>query len=633
MCGIAGIISLKGPLSLLDGRLDKLGNAIEHRGPDDFGIFSNDSAQFIHRRLSIIDLSGGHQPMYNEDSSVVVVYNGEIYNFKEIREELMAKGHQFVTQSDTEILVHGYEEEGIAFIEKLNGMFAFALWDIKRNKGYLVRDRFGVKPLFYSITQDELVFSSEINGIVEVSSSKCTLDKQALSNYLTFSFISEPRTIYENIKRLAAGHYLEIEGSRCEVNQYYDLDFSRKQKITKEEAEVEVARLFNQSVSRQMMSDVPVGVMLSGGLDSRSILASANAQGFTLSSFTISYSEKDFDESDAADFWATFFNSTHYKMMYDEDWFISQLETRQQQIGEPYGFFCDTAYFALAEFCKEKNIKVILSGAGGDELFAGYPTLNAAFLVRYFNRLPSWTKKTIAKMVNALPAGNGYLPLSFLMKSFVNAHDRDALRSFMKFKQIFNEEEKLKVFSPSMKLDLHGLDSFEVYGQYASAIQNFEFIDQLSYLDFKVFLSGNLFFSGDGEFMAGGVEQRVPFIDNDLIDFTLSLPVEIRFNLFELKRILKGALNKHVMSAYQVPAEKYKKRGFEIPIDLWMKKGKFNHQIHQKLLTSPFLHLPFVERIVSEHMQGKGNHDRLIQNLFSLHLFLSRHEARVSTIR
>jgi asparagine synthase (glutamine-hydrolysing) len=630
MCGIGGIFSLHSFLDAKDERIHKIGEAIYHRGPDDVGYYQSKKAHFVHRRLSIIDLSGGHQPIYNEDGTIAVVYNGEIYNYQELRVELIAKGHKFKTQSDTEILVHGYEEEGIGFIHRLNGMFAFALWDDQIQKGFVVRDRFGVKPLFYHANQNELIFSSELNGVKCVLGNTTNIDHQALSNYLTFSFITEPRSIFSEISRLCAGHYLEIENGVIRDCQYYDLDFSKKIVITAAEAEKEVARLFNQSVQRQMMSDVPVGVMLSGGLDSRSILASSSAQGYDLASFTITYQEKDFDESDAADFWATFFNSKHYKLMYDEDWFIEQIASRQQHIGEPYGFFCDTAYFALAEYCREQGVKVILSGAGGDELFAGYPTLNAAYVMQYYNKLPQIMRGSMAKIANLLPAGKGYLPITFLIKSFVNASDENTLRSFMKFKQIFTEEEKYQILSGDRRINWKDYDPFLVYQQYFQNIENFHFIDQLSYFDFKVFLSGNLFFSGDNEFMAAGVEQRVPFIDNDLIDFTLTLPVDVRFNLFKLKSVLKNALNEHVMADYQVPKTKYRKRGFEIPIDHWMKQGKFKDFLLRELATSKYFNSPFVQGKLKGHFNGKSNNDRVLQNLYSLHLFLRNNETSIS---
>lgn len=623
MCGITGISSLSSSKILNVEMIRPLSFGIAHRGPDDHGSAIYDQVLLSMRRLSIIDLNTGNQPIFNEDKSVVVIYNGEIYNYIELRKELINKGHKFYTASDTEILVHLYEDEGIGFLARLNGMFAFALYDVVRKKLFLAKDRYGVKPLFYCLENGILVFSSELKPLSSYMKRKNEINKQALSNYLSLSFIPEPLTIFEGIHRLPAGHYIEHNNNGLTVIEYFDLDFSKKIKITETEAEKEISRLFEKAVERQLISDVPIAVMLSGGLDSRSILAAATKSGKEISSFTITYREQEFDEANEAGFWANFFKSTHYKMMYDEHQFCNQLFQRQLHIGEPYGFFCDTAYFALAEFIKSKGIKVILSGAGGDELFAGYPTLNAAYFMNYYNKIPGFiTEGIIKKIVNKLKAGNGNLPLSFKLKSFVNAYDSDIYKAFFKFKEVNSFEQKNGLFRGTQFDGISKYDPFTVYEQYLRNIKELELIDSLSYLDFKVFLAGNLFFSGDNEFMQASVEQRVPFIDNELIQFSCSLPVDIKFHPFKVKTLLKNALKKNILDMGNANKRKYKKIGFEIPIVPWIKSGCFSQIVKEELLNNSYFNRLEIEDIINSHIAGRSNNERRIQNLLSLKFFL-----------
>jgi asparagine synthase (glutamine-hydrolysing) len=624
MCGITGISSLSVDKILNQELIIPLSDGIIHRGPDESGSFISDHLLLAIRRLSIIDLNTGSQPIYNEDKTIVVVYNGEIYNYLELRNDLISKGHKFATHSDTEVLVHLYEQEGIKFLSRLNGMFAFAIYDLMKRRLFIARDRYGVKPLFYSFENGLFAFCSEIKPLSTFHNRKKEINLQALSNYLTFSFVAEPWTIFKGIHRLPAGHYIIHDHNGLEIKKYFDLDFSQKIKITKSEAEIELSRLFIQAVERQLISDVPVSLMLSGGLDSRSILAATMKSGKKISSFTITYKEQLFDESDQASYWANFFKSDHYKMLYNESIFCSQLLQRQKHIGEPYGFFCDTAYYALAEYIKSKGIKVILSGAGGDELFAGYPTLNAAFLMNIYNKIPQvFTNLFIKNIINLLPAGKGNLPLSFKLKSFVNANDKNIYRAFLKFKEVITSKLKSKLFRGTPFEFINEYDPFVVYEQYLENIIDFELIDSLSYLDFKVFLGGNLFFSGDNEFMAASVEQRVPFIDNDLIQFSLSLPAKLKFHPLKLKLLLKSSLEKNIIDYRKNPPKKtYKKIGFEIPIIPWLKNGCFNKIVKDQLLNNDYFNKYETNKIVESHNNGKSNNERIIQNLLSLKIFL-----------
>ena len=623
MCGIVGSIAISPRAKNLSGsELKKMSDLLSHRGPDDERFFQFQGVSLGHRRLSIIDLQGGAQPIFNEDRSICVILNGEIYNYQELSAQLERQGHVFSTQSDTEVLVHLYEQHGLGFLPLLNGMFALALYDSKMERLLLARDRFGVKPLFYAKDQGRLLFSSELRALKGGLGFEPELNSQALSNYLMLSFVPEPHSIYSGINRLPAGHCMTLGLEHETTHCFADFNFKNKLRIGKQEAAEEALRLFRQAVQRQMVADVPISTLLSSGLDSRSILSALVKGGHSTTAFTLSYAEKSFDEAAGAGSWAAAYGVPHQLIHFQESDFLAMVDERLAQFAEPYGFLCDVGFVHLAKAVRAQGFKVCLSGAGGDELFAGYPTLNAGMAMRSYSKLPGWFRRgLVGSLIQALPAGSGRLPLRFQLKSFNDACSPDLFRAFLLFKQVVSPEQARQLFKNGPLESMVLPDPIEVYEQYRERTAGLHPVDAMSYLDLKVFMGGNVLFSGDHEFMAAGVEQRFPFLDNDLVDFATSLPVEVRFSLFSLKGILKRALGQ-LAAEDGIGAPYYNKMGFEIPVQDWMRRGGFASRMDSVLMNSRFLNAAFCEQMLKQEREGKENRDRLLQNVYSLGRYL-----------
>lgn len=630
MCGIAGYTTIGTNKTTDPTLINKMIDVLIHRGPDDKGTVAFPQVVLGNCRLSIIDIADGKQPICNEDKTIYLVYNGELYNSPELRQDLIGQGHCFRTHTDTEVLVHLFEQEGIDFLKMLNGMFAFALYDARNHELLIARDRFGVKPLFYSYQNGMLSFASEIKALKSLPYFDTEIDPQALAIYLGFFFIPDPWTIYRNVRRLHPGHYIRLSKNGLVEGKYYDLDYSKKVKIDKIEAAREVVRLFRQSVKRQLLSDVPIGVLLSGGLDSRSVLAVASEYTTGMKSFTITFKEKAFNEGEAARYWSRVFGSCHHQLCFRSSCFCKRLLNRQRHLDEPFAIWCNVAMAELAHFIQKIGLKVVLSGDGGDELFCGYPTLQAAYFARLYRFFPHlFRKKIVQPMISRLPAGVGRLPLSFMLKSFVEADDPHPFRNFMGFKEVIRYRRWPEMLTPEAFGLVKMYDPFEVYRQYLPLIEDLHLIDALSYLDIKVFLSGNVLMSNDNAFMEASVEQRVPFLDNDLVDFLCRLPVNIRFHPIKLKTLLRHAMSKHLPSVQSRTRKRphYSKKGFEVPGNLWLKEGCFA-ELSKKILSSKrilqtgFFNPRAVESIIGEQMAGRQNNERIIQTMMSLILFI-----------
>lgn len=592
------------------------------------GIVTLSQVMLANSRLSILDISGGDQPIYNEDGAVCVVYNGEIYNAPELRLELQSKGHNFSTRSDTEVLVHLYEEEGEAMCKRLNGMFAFALHDAKKQQLLLARDRFGVKPLYYMDRQGELVFGSEIKALRLHPAFDSALSPEGLAVFLGLFYIPDPWTIYRHIQTLPPGHLMVHDRAGLRIEPYHHLDYSQKIGITPREAEDEAVRLLEQSVERQLLSDVPVGVLLSGGLDSRAVLAAAARHTPGMTAFTIAFDEDMYNEANAARTVADAFGCGHSAMTYGLDQFLTDYCQRQRQLDQPYALWCNTATAALARHIRDRGNKVVLSGEGGDEIFNGYPTIHALNAYRLYSHLPKAIRQSIIRpAVRALPAGRGSLPASFMLKSFVEADCQDLVRTYFGFKEVLRYNSWPKLLTPEAMALVGELDPVMAFSQHAKDIEGLNIIDAMSYLDFKVFLPGCSFAGNDNAYMSASVEARVPMMDNDLVDFGCSLPVKVRFHPLRPKIILKRALERHFPLPKGINLGRYKKQGFEVPGNQWFTDPHFTTLVDdvlslRRLERGGFFRPEAVAKLVDEQRKGVDNHERRIQAIMSLCLFL-----------
>ncbi len=632
MCGIAGYATIGTEQKIDPTYIDQMLTIMTHRGPDDAGSVTFPQVALGNRRLSIIDLAGGHQPIYNEDGSIVVVYNGEMYNFPELRQELERKGHVFSTNSDTEVLVHLYEEEGPDFVKRLNAMFSFALYDQNRQRLIIGRDRFGVKPLFYTYQNGCLSFASEIKSLKILPDFAPTLDPEAMAIFLDLYFIPDPWTIYQNVRRLKPGHYLMLSPEGFSEREYYDFDYTKKIQISQAEAEQELANLFRQAVQRQLIADVPVGVLLSGGMDSRSVLAAASEKHPEITTFTVTFDEKIYDEDDEASLWSRLYRSPHKTLTFSEAQFCQGLLSRQNHLDQPHAIWMNVAMEQLAHMIRESGFKVVLSGQGGDELFCGYPTIHAANIAQYYRWLPSVVRERMIKpAVQRLPAQASRLPLSFQLKSFVDADNPDIYRNFFGFKEVIRPKLWPGLLTPEGLNQIGSYDPFVAHQQHLDRVKGWHLVDALSYLDSKVFMPGNLFVGGDNAFMAASVEQRVPFLDNDLVDFACQLPVDLRFHPLKPKVLLRNAFKKHFPPPTDLNGEKpqrYRKSGFAIPSNIWLQQGgQFATMLQnilspQRLGQTGFFRPEAVQKLLQEQMSMTANHERVLATITSLVLFL-----------
>lgn len=614
MCGILGKINYVSRKPVREAELKAPLFELFHRGPDDEGVLTDRYCGLAMRRLSIIDIEGGRQPVYSEDRSVAVVLNGEIYNYRELRKELEPR-HRFSTGSDTEVIVHLYEELGWKCLKKLNGMFAFALWDARKEELLVARDRAGIKPLFYADVGGALYFSSEIKALLSFPGVPRDLDEQALADYLSFYYISSPRSIFAHIRRLPQGHFIKVAAGRSEVSRYWNFRFSPERMTGREAAErIETALL--SSVKRQLVSDVPLGVFLSSGLDSTAIVAMMAKLGVRPKTYTIGYSGGGtHNELAEARLVAEKYGTDHHECLLSPSDVRSLLPKAVKGFAEPHG---DWTYLAMERLSavSRKEITVALTGAGGDELFAGYPTLSAAKVGRVYRYLPGPVKAALRAAAERLPVSTRRLSLDFKIKSFVRGASFSPEVAHMKYKEIFSPEE-IKAFMPSLT---HG-DPFEVFSQHLPDVADAGLLDRLMYLDLNVFMPYCSLHSTDLVTMFNSQEARVPMLDNEMLELAGKVPLGLKMKGFTTKHVMREAL-KHYL-----PEEilRMPKKGFSMPTADWLKgelKGFVLDAVSAARAKAPdFCDYSLTEKLLAEHLEGRRDNTRRLTCLVSLFLW------------
>ncbi len=627
MCGIAGIYSPSGLVS--EHLIKKMTDSIVHRGPDGEGCFVNGPIGLGHRRLAILDLTdAGKQPMQTPDGKIIVTYNGEIYNHLELREELQKKGHIFTSRTDTEVLLHGYREWGIDMVPRLNGMFAFALWDTTTKDLYLVRDRFGIKPLYYWQNGNEIVFASEIKAILQHPDYKIGVDFNALNEYFTFQNLFRYHTLFKGIHSLPPANIIHCNSSGVvNRNSYWDFDFTNRDRtINEQDAVEETLRLFRQSVSRQMIADVRVGSYLSGGMDSGSITSVASSQYNRLTTFTCGFDmthttgrEANFDERRDAEMMSSYFKTEHYEMVInagDISWSMPRLIYHMEDLR--VGMSYPNYYISRLA---SRFVKVCLSGTGGDELYGGYPW-------RYYRVFQSLDRPGFLK--------NYY--------------------SF--WQRLVSDEDKTNLFTPNTIAQIDDInDPYSVFSRVFTFNKDLKYdkpedhIANSLYFEAKTFLPG-LFIMGDKLAMANSLEERFPFMDNDLVNFAQKIPIKYKLaNLETMKKMDenetmklrkfqmqfddgKNVLRKAMKNLIPEAFINRKKQGFSAPDESWY-RGE-NLAYVREILLSPnaasheYINKKYIEQIIDEHVNKKINHRLLIWSLLSFEwwckLFLQGHK-------
>jgi asparagine synthase (glutamine-hydrolysing) len=617
MCGIAGKFSYRSHEEVTQDLLDRMAGALVHRGPDDGGTYLSEdrTVGFAHRRLSIIDLSGGAQPMSNAEGDLRIVFNGEIYNFPELRRELEGKGLRFLTRSDTEVILNLYKAHGETAFERMNGIFAFAIHDRRRKRVVLARDHFGVKPLYYTVRNGTLLFGSEIKAIFEDRSVPRELDYQAFDTFLTLRYVPSPETLVRGIRKLNPGHCLIIEeGKEPRLESFWNFRPKTNHAISEGEAIEEYRRLLEQAVRRQMLSDVPVGLLLSGGIDSATIgYLMQRSEREKIKTFTIGFTGKgDYNELEDAQGSARFIGSEHYGLEIDAKKYLEFFPESFRYTEEPIGETTIPALYYVSRLAAQ-HVKVVLSGQGADEPLAGYHRYIAE---RYLS--------TLAPLFGRLPvqAITSRIPRNERIKraAYASRFSRESER-FVAIYTIFTPEQKYRLLHHDVQALMQNHVQETVDRLYDMGENLDGTLSKLVFIDTRLSLPDNLLLFGDKMSMANSLEMRVPFLDLDLVKFLETLPASFKVRGRTGKYIHKKALR------YWIPEEiiRRRKRGFDTPMDEWL-QGDFAN-VARRLISEKdsacrrYFDLEYIGTLLDKHSARRENHERHIFALLSFELW------------
>lgn len=631
MCGILGRYNFKKEASIDETEIKSLTGLLAHRGPDDEGFFFDKGIGFGVRRLNVIDLDTGHQPIHNEDKSIWVIYNGEIYNYSQLKTELISNSHRFYTKTDTEVLVHLYEEKGEDFVRLLNGMFAFALWDARKKKLLLVRDRFGIKPLFYSVSNGTLFFASELNPLLSAKDINKEIDYGALSNYFSYNYIPEPDSIFMDIKKLLPGHYMVFERNNIRTVQYWDMEFDNNSPCVRkvEDYLEELDALLRDSVKMMLQSDVPLGVFLSSGMDSSTIVAyMKDIINEKIKTFTVGFNSKPYNETSQARVISNIFEAEYNEIILKED--ISDLIFKSMEyFAEPFGDNASLATMALSRASKDK-VTVVLTGDGGDEIFGGYPTHYVYKFADIYKKIPFTLRKNlIRKTIRRIPTSTKHLSFDYLLKRFVEGADYPYQEGHFLWKAIFFDYEKERLFTQEMANLIREKKSFTIYEEYFDKVKEEDTVNQLLYVDFKTFLLSNGLVRVDRMTMANSIEARLPFLENRLVDFMAGIPARYKIRgvitKYILRRLMKNRLPPKTISM--------KKRGLLLPLPELLKNQlrPFTEDIlsAKRVHKTGLLNPGFISLLLNEHFKNAKDNSRQIWNLIMFMVWFNRYVKKV----
>lgn len=614
MCGIAGILMKESDAdqALLKGMCHRLAL----RGPDAEGSYIDNRIGLGHRRLSVIDLETGDQPMFSIDRSVVIVFNGEIYNFKKLRDELLTMGYEFNTKSDTEVLINCYLAYGMdTLLNRIEGMFAFALYDKKQERLYLARDKFGEKPLYYLNNEDELKFASELKAF-DPNLINFNLDVKALNYFLSLTYIPAPFTIYKEIRKLEAGHYL-IFNRKLEVKQIKYFDFKQILNTLSGFADFKGAKSYIKesvitSIQQRMVSDVPIGVFLSGGIDSSIVAAvMSRLSGSPVNTFTIGFNEKSYDESHRAKVVADAIKSNHSVHFLDYKDVVSLIDEIILHYDEPFGDSSAIPSYYVAKLAREK-VKVVLTGDCADELFGGYEKYLIHYYADKYNRLPHLFRALIKKIVFSVPHNR---LTDFALRKTKKVISNSALSEFdMHYNLMslgFNDPERAELLDNKWYYDIK-----EEIGHVYYSSPGKTALEKSQYTDIKIVLEGDMFVKTDRISMKNSLETRAPFIDSNIVNAVFNMPSNFKIRGGKKKFILKEAFKEYL------PAKtlKYTKKGFGVPVDYWFRnelKSNLKELIDPEFIEKQgVFKYSYVKKLFDEHQSGKENHKGKLWNLY-----------------
>lgn len=621
MCGICGIYEREGHPVRRD-KLERMMSIIAHRGPDGHGSYIQGEIGLGHRRLSIIDLGGGAQPMTNEDDSLQIVFNGEIYNYVELREELKAKGHRFKTQSDTEVILHGYEQWGQDCVNRFNGIFAFALWDIPRQRLFLARDHLGVKPLYYTTLGTRFLFGSEIKAILADEDCPRQVDLRSLAQFFSLRYVPSPATMFQGISKLPPGHWMTVTPSSIQIQRYWNWTPKIRTSVNEHELIEEYRSLVEDAVRIQMRSDVPVGLFLSSGVDSGCLLAlMSRLSDQPIRTFTIGFEQGErSNETDDAREMAARFGADHDEMIVRPEDYTNYFDRYLWDLEEPVGNETSVAFYFVSLIASRK-VKVVLAGQGADEPWAGYHRYIGVKLSGIYSKLPrALTNGILPGLVDKFARNER------LRRGALSLQESDVLTRFVKIYSFFNSEMKAQLFQPWVKesISTDGKEAREALSRLQSDVANLDPLTQMLYIDTRANLPDDLLMVGDKTSMANSLEARVPFLDYRLVEFIESLPHNLKLRGFHGKYLHKKAIEKWLPRnvVYR------RKKGFANPIDQWL-RGRMRHYVNDCLLSdssgvSQFFDRDYIRTIIANHEAGRQQYLRHIYLLIAFELWHQR---------
>ncbi|HXF38393.1 MAG TPA: asparagine synthase (glutamine-hydrolyzing) [Blastocatellia bacterium] len=615
MCGICGIaIPDHLDRDVDSAALVRMRDSLTHRGPDDAGMYIDGSAGLGHRRLSIVDLAGGHQPMSNEDGRVWIVYNGEVYNHRDLRPDLEARGHQYQTSSDTETIIHLYEERGPRTVEQLRGMFAFAIWDAPRRRLVLARDRLGIKPLYYTLSADGVIcFASEIKALLEARQVRAELNYDALADYAANRYTSGDETLFCGVKRLLPGHMLVWTNGRVEIERYWDVSFEKpKAQLTEQQYVEQFTELFQESVRLRLMADVPLGMFLSGGIDSSAIVSAMSGMvSEPIKTFSVAFEEREANELEYARMVSRAFGTDHHEIVVSPEQFFDALPAMVYQEDEPIAHPSSIPLYFVSKLASE-HVKVVLTGEGSDELLAGYDkyrktVYNLALGRAYHNAMPAPVRNAVERAILKLNGASRVRQK--LSRTFLCLEPRIEDIYFDNF-SVFSRASQRRLFTRETREQMIETDPYAAPLALLAGADSSSLLDQLLAADLKTYLH-ELLMKQDQMSMAASIESRVPFLDHKLVEFAAALPEKMKLRGLTTKYILRNAMKN------RLPKEilTRRKMGFPVPVGAWL-RDKFSHVVDEYVLSPRALERGifepgFVRELVARHNAGENHSERL----------------------
>ncbi|MBR6558130.1 MAG: asparagine synthase (glutamine-hydrolyzing) [Clostridia bacterium] len=606
MCGFVGF---SGVIHNRDEILNRMKERIVHRGPDMSGDHIDEEVALGFVRLSIIDLADGAQPMYNEDGSVVIVFNGEIYNFGELREELIALGHTFRTRCDTEVLIHGYEEFGRDIVKRLRGMFAFVIWDKNKRELFGARDHFGIKPFYYTRLGDDILFGSEIKSFLEHPSFEKRVNPRALRSYLTFQYPATEETFFEGVFRLPAAHSFVMPiGGEMKIERYWDVDFkSEVDKVSFDECRDIIDSAVHESVAAHRISDVKVGSFLSGGVDSSYITAVLMPN----ETFSVGFAEDKFNETDEASELSARIGVKNYKHLLTPDECFDAFSDIQYHMDEPQSNPSSVPLYFLAKLAAE-HVTVVLSGEGADEIFAGYEWYDETRTMKKYKRLPAFLRRWAAGVARKLPYFRGR---EFIIKCSGRPEDY-----FIGQALVFPEKEAAEVLTEKYRA---GQTPKDITAPIYRRVSDKDELIKKQYLDLNLWLPGDILLKADKMSMAHSLELRVPYLDKKIMEMAEGVPSEYKINGIDTKYVFRVAANKTLPDEWA----HRKKKGFPVPIRLWLREEKYRNIVAEHFeaeWAGEFFNREKIMTLLDDHYAGRANNQRKIWTVFTFLVWYKR---------